>query len=790
MKIKLTLVTSLIVGFTLSIRCASSNMDLPQVEDITASTGFYVTGPVTSWQTANGIYTAEHLAGQTPQGDLLIFWRQPDGVGWRVVNVTEITGKRIFSPLTSWQTPNGPYNVELLAGRSPDNDLLVFFWQPDGRDWRVVNVSEITGKQISGSVTSWQTPNGPYNVEDLAGRSPDNDLLVFYWQPDGRDWRVVNVTQQTGEKISGEVVSWQTPNGPYNVEHLAGRSPDNDLLVFYWQPDGRDWRVVNVSNLAGKKIVDAPRAYQILNNKENVEMIAARGVESELLQFWLKPSRDWQVLDLTEWAGRTIASIPEPWVLSSNSNDLPLEYLAATNCNNHLLLFRDYAEERDVVDKMGEPVHGLKRLRGQDRNLLTILWDPHRIDHPAASRQEVETLLFGDGNSVKSYFLENSGGKFTMKNAGIMGWYDADYSWDLYSREGPYSPELWKGTDRYYLEKVVENGESRYKARYIDNEGFIHGHAHKWTEAIRKAAIDFEFEKYDFNHDGTVSTDELSILIIIPQTDPFGTNQPVFGRQWPANEPLFVDGVQINTIAEAYIASAPSSHAMPIAHLGTAAHELSHILLGLGDMYFWFFQPYAAGGYSLMDRHFDAPHLDPFAKLKLGWVQPRLVLRSGQYRLNNVETSGHVWVLANPERGLSEYFILENRWGENTFDQRLLDQGLAIWHIIETKEVYGNLPAPPNSDVNQWNEKVLSWEWARRGIRMIRENGIAPPFVDDKKALWDDQSAPGMLFWADGSPSGFSVDYVSKAGAEIMVNITSALDQRFSEPVPLECENR
>lgn len=254
MKIKLTLVTSLIVEFTLSIRCASSNMDLPQVEDITASTGFYVTGPVTSWQTANGIYTAEHLAGQTPQGDLLIFWRQPDGVGWRVVNVTEITGKRIFSPLTSWQTPNGPYNVG----------------------------------------------------------------------------------------------------------HLAGRSPDNDLLVFFWQPDGRDWRVVNVSNLAGKKIVDAPRAYQILNNKENVEMIAARGVEGELLQFWWKPSRDWQVLDLTEWAGRTIASIPEPWVLSSNSNDLPLEYLAATNCNNHLLLFRDYAEERDVVDKMGEPVHGLR----------------------------------------------------------------------------------------------------------------------------------------------------------------------------------------------------------------------------------------------------------------------------------------------------------------------------------------------------------------------------------------------------------------------------------------------
>ena len=47
-----------------------------------------------------------------------------------VVDVTAITGQRVIGPLTSWQTPDGPYIVEHLAGVSPTGDVLVFFWSP------------------------------------------------------------------------------------------------------------------------------------------------------------------------------------------------------------------------------------------------------------------------------------------------------------------------------------------------------------------------------------------------------------------------------------------------------------------------------------------------------------------------------------------------------------------------------------------------------------------------------------------------------------------------------------
>ena len=74
----------------------------------------------------------------------------------------------------------------------------------------VVDVTAITGKGIIGPVTSWQTPNGPVLVEHLAGMAPNGDLLVFYWMP-GQDWNAVNVSQITGQKLAGPVTSWVTP---------------------------------------------------------------------------------------------------------------------------------------------------------------------------------------------------------------------------------------------------------------------------------------------------------------------------------------------------------------------------------------------------------------------------------------------------------------------------------------------------------------------------------------------------------------------------------------------------
>lgn len=153
-----------------------------------------------------------------------------------VVDVSVITHRCLASSLTNWQTSNGPYNVEHLAGMSPDGDLLTFWWSP-ANDWQAVNISDITGQKIASPVTSWQTKNGPYNVEHLAGISPSGDLFAFWWSP-AHDWQAVNVSDIAGQKIASPVTSWQTKNGPYNVEHLAGMNASGDLFVFWWSPCG------------------------------------------------------------------------------------------------------------------------------------------------------------------------------------------------------------------------------------------------------------------------------------------------------------------------------------------------------------------------------------------------------------------------------------------------------------------------------------------------------------------------------------------------------------------------
>ncbi len=379
---------------------------------------------------------------------------------------------------------------------------------------------------------------------------------------------------------------------------------------------------------------------------------------------------------------------------------------------------------------MTDPFNGVKPVFG-DHPMLVILWDPHRAEHPAPSKTDVENLIFGSQPSVRDYFITNSHNRFFLNPAGVKGWYNAD-----------------KPASHYWAPAETTD---------VDGDGFLSGHIEKWAEAVRKAGQSFDFASFDRDGDGTLQPDELGILIVIPQNNPFGTVRVPLGRQVPNNEALVVDGVIIPLIAEAYIGSPPN--------LGLVAHELSHLFLNLPDMYFNFFFPYAAGVYSLMDATMGDNHLDPFHKIRLGWIQPPIVRESGWYPFEAVENSHVAFVLHDPSYGAGEYFIVENRQPNVNYDSNLPDKGLAIWHIIEDPDIYKNLPAPAGVDPANWS-KIGANDWGRRVIRMIRPV-YGPPF-NNSKALWDGSDPETgydlNLNWSDGSPSGFAIKDISPAG--------------------------
>ncbi len=332
--------------------------------------------------------------------------------------------------------------------------------------------------------------------------------------------------------------------------------------------------------------------------------------------------------------------------------------------------------------------------------LLVLLWDPQRPTDPAPALGTVTNLIHGTYPSVTDYFKVNSGNNFEISNAGIFGWLQADKPYSFY----------WAAED----------------LTDADHDGFTSGHVRKWWEAVTKADASFNFASYDTNGDGVLDPKELGIVIVIPQNNPFGTVRVPAAQQYPTWQPLVVDGVRIPVIAEVYAGSPPN--------LGVFAHEISHLLLNLPDLYFSFFNPYAAGHYSLMDVTYIDAHLDPFHKIHLGWLQPTIVKQNGKQLIYPAESGGGAYILMDPKRGEKEYYIVENRQRSLKYDTQIADSGLAVWHIMEDPAVYGALPAPTGVSATDW-ATISADDWGRRAIRMIRPV-YGPPF-DDRKALWD-----------------------------------------------------
>lgn len=782
---------------------------LPTVVDVTRITHAPVVGPPISWQTPNGPFNVEHVAAINAANELLAFWWSPQH-DWQVVNITAKTGQHVTGGIAAWQTKNGPFLVEHLAARTPAGDLIVFWWSPQ-HDWQALNVSTKTGRRVAGAPVSWQTPNGPLVVEHLAARGPHNELLVFWWSP-AHDWQVLDITEKTHRAVAHDPTAWQSHNGTMLVEHLAAASPDGTLSVFWWSPvhdwqaldvsaiaggsaAGRttswltgtvehvavrgtnhelfaywwtpatNWRVVDVTAITGLPIAEVGAVHQLQETGENAEILVARGTDESLLRFWWRPDRDWQVQDLSQATGFADIVAPASW--ETPNGRAIIEHAAVVTPRHELVVVYDDGESRRLTDATAEPVPPMGHRQGR-RQVVALLWDPHRPTDPAPAVADVDSTIFGPSASARDYYLEVSGGAFTIERAGLFGWFDA-------SRPADY---WWGPPD----------------TNDTDHDGWVHPHVQKWAEAIRDADPQFNYEAFDTNGDGKLAPEELGPLIVIPQNQAFGSNRGVVGREYPNPMPLVVDGETISTIAEVYIGSPPN--------IGVVAHELGHLLSNLPDLYFalpgdgmWagipFDNPFAASDYCLMDATYNNAHFCPFLKLKLGWLRPHLVLRSGHYELRSIERDREAWILLDPARGTSEYFIVENRFPANTYDMNLPDQGLGVWHIIEEPAIYGALipPVPPNAPASSrqdlWAQKwalIAQNDWGRRGIRMIR------PVWDTmrpQQSLWDgsdpatgydllpDALPPqASLRWADGTPSGFAIRNISAAGLVMSADLT------------------
>lgn len=808
-------------------------------QNVTQAVGRHVTSTLEAWVLGG----REHLAGRGGKGELIVFSHSHLS-GWQVDDVTAKTGYRIAQPVTGWRTPNGQYTVEHLA--APDaSDNLVVFWRSQLSDWKAINVSTLTGVKVTSAVTSWVTGQrrGEVMVEHLAGLGIDGLLYEFTWSA-AHDWQA-HAINSNHSLVHSPVCDWMMllENGEIE-EKLAGVDAAGRMRLFVRRP-GKGWWSVSVYRDTDRRLdVAAPAPYgfettELLGARAPGGELILHWVDASSPAWAVGIAPGWQALNLSQLVGRRIATAPVAWRTTSGSK--VIEHLGAPDDDDHLLVVEEHDRPRILTDAVQGPFAGLKTRRAPG-SVLTILMDPHRNNAIVPDRQEVRDMLFGKDRSVRSYFIENSAGYFQLREAATLGWYGTTYDWEqhytahftyvsVYGSAASSTYQLtisyeangqqtethtdtvlegeWRGysvatesqsqvtvqmTGSGNADLYVASGYQPTRRTWVcgpqlpgSNEActtstpaepcdFINGHTEKWTDVILQADDDFDFASYDHNGDGTLDpTTELAVLIAVPQNHSDGFNRPVVLREVPGNEPLIVDGVRIGMIAEVYLGYPPE--------VGITAHELSHLLLGTGDMYLWFFSHTAPGAYSLMDQHLNAPHLDAFHKLKLRWLRPELVLNDGHYSLPDVEKHGSALILMDPQRGTDEYFIVENRFPGTSFDSALPSAGgLAVWHIMESPSVYGTIGAPDYVDPTDWAE-VCSGDWPRRAIRMIRPV-ITPPF-NDGVALWngiqsgaphellsqDSDPTHAELRWADGTPSGFNITNLSGPGPTMTMTL-------------------
>ena len=320
------------------------------------------------------------------------------------------------------------------------------------------------------------------------------------------------------------------------------------------------------------------------------------------------------------------------------------------------------ASAKDSSSSSGSSVQGVAP-SGSIRNLVVLIRFSNHTLRTLPSSSDIDVLFNAPGGdpqlaptgSVRDVYLQNSYGQMEL-NSDISSWITVSKSEQYYANGQSGDSTLWEAL-REALGKLDQTVDfSQYDMNndgYIDSIAFIHsGYGAEWggTDA-----------------DGTASANR------------------IWSHRWSIQNPAWTsnEGVQVSDyhISPALWETSGSS----IGRIGVIAHETGHFF-GLPDLYDTNGGGSGIGSYGLMANSWDfdgsqwcPPHLSPWSKMQLGWIDPVNISQSGEYTLGQSETNNEYFVITDGYSS-NEYLMIENRQNDG-FDCSIPQGGLAIWHI-------------------------------------------------------------------------------------------------------------
>ncbi len=250
-------------------------------------------------------------------------------------------------------------------------------------------------------------------------------------------------------------------------------------------------------------------------------------------------------------------------------------------------------------------------------------------------------------------------------------------------------------------------------ARQLNRDGGIDD-----SVMVQVANQGFNFASFDRNRDGTVSDDELAVLFINSTQDVNGDGNLDYRA---SGQTRYFGPVRAGSVV---LRSVQVSACDEQGDIKLFAHELLHQITrdGITDHSYGpgnrlnknatVFAVQSARG----ARDAGPVGLDPYTAMVFGWVRPRVVpitLAGGNATVSALQHlrepgAGAPILFYDPARGEKEYFVVQYRTAATatfpapTYDQRVVNQGLAVWHVHRQdsgKPVTFNWPPPYASHV-------------------------------------------------------------------------------------------
>jgi len=273
----------------------------------------------------------------------------------------------------------------------------------------------------------------------------------------------------------------------------------------------------------------------------------------------------------------------------------------------------------------------------------------------------------------------------------------------------------------------------------------------------------FDFRAYDANHDGTVTHNELGILIIDNVTERGAANRET--------DPASVAIAQnVNICAKLALAGHQAS-------LSSMAHELSHSLNTI-DLYgnYSLSQNLTLMGATIFPNEDDMQlfHLDPWHKMALGWHRP-IILSLQDPHMNlplhakASDSPYNSYILYAPAKGTREFFMVEFRTPNATSasgmtrtidDTNVPGTGLVLWHVnLGTDLKPRNLSEPPTH--------IPGIFALGAGLDKFNANRIWPAGSETPVLQWTDRTSAGVKIWVGNFQSN-STDATFSVGRQLI----------------------